>query len=80
MSWRRDSQFRTIRGHHRALDDPTAQKAADPVPERRYFKNGEDLVRRTSSTRDSTPRRYEQPVEADDAPPPSRKARRRQKR
>jgi hypothetical protein len=77
MSWRRDSQFRTIRGHHRNLDDPTAENAADPVPERRYFRNEEDLVRRTSSTGNHTPRRYEQPVEADDAPPPSKRARRR---
>jgi hypothetical protein len=70
MSWRRDSQNPIGKRPHRGIDDPTAENAADPVPERSHIRNDEDLVRRTASSRDYTPRRYEQPVEADDAPRP----------
>lgn len=48
------------------LDDPTAERTGDPVPERNRAQ--EDVVRRTSDERDYTPRRYDQPAEADGDP------------
>ena len=84
MSWRRESRYRTVRGLHRGIDDPTVENAADQVPERSRVKDDEDLVRRTAWAYDYTPRRYDQPLEADDAvaPPDVRSTRRphRQKR
>ena len=46
------------------LDDPTAERTADPVPERSRADEG-DVVRRNAEERDYTPRRYEQPDDAD---------------
>jgi hypothetical protein len=37
--------------------DPTAERSADPIPD------GEDIVNRNGTGRDSTPRRYEEPAE-----------------
>ena len=48
------------------LDDPTAEQTGDPVPEQN--RAHEDVVRRTGHERDHTPRRYEQPAEADGDP------------
>ena len=48
------------------LDDPTAERTGDAVPERNRAQ--EDVVRRTSDERDYTPRRYDQPAEADGDP------------
>jgi hypothetical protein len=49
------------------LDDPTAERTADPVPERNQ--DADDCVRRNAEERDYTPRRYEQPEEADPVMP-----------
>ena len=49
------------------LDDPTAERTNDPVPERNNAPK-EDVVRRTSEERDYTPRRYDQPADADGDP------------
>lgn len=49
------------------LDDPTAERTHDPVPERNDGPK-EDVVRRTSKERDYTPRRYDQPADADGDP------------
>ena len=49
------------------LDDPTAERTGDPVPERNRAPQ-EDVVRRKSEQRDYTPRRYDQPAEADGDP------------
>ena len=48
------------------LDDPTAEQTGDPVPERN--RAHEDVVRRTGDERDYTPRRYDQPADADADP------------
>ncbi|HZB24861.1 MAG TPA: hypothetical protein VE379_01930 [Vicinamibacterales bacterium] len=48
------------------LDDPTAERTGDPVPERN--RAHEDVVRRRSDERDYTPRRYDQPADADGDP------------
>ena len=50
------------------LDDPTAERTADPVPERSRAED-EDIVRRTAEERDYTPRRYEQPQDDDPVMP-----------
>ena len=50
------------------LDDPTAERAADPVPERSRA-GDEDVVRRTAEERDYTPRRYEQAEDGDPVMP-----------
>ena len=49
------------------LDDPTAERTSDPVPERNRASK-DDVVRRTSEERDFTPRRYDQPADADGDP------------
>lgn len=49
------------------LDDPTAERTNDPVPERNDGPK-EDVVRRTGKERDYTPRRYDQPADADGDP------------
>lgn len=49
------------------LDDPTAERTSDPVPERNQAPH-EDVVRRKGEERDHTPRRYDQPAEADGDP------------
>ncbi len=62
------------------LDDPTAERASDQSTEaaseltagrettrRRAY--DEDLIRRTAEERDRTPRRYDQPAEADPVMP-----------
>lgn len=61
------------------LDDPTAENSADPSTESasgltagrdtRNRADSEDLIRRTSEERDTTPRRYDQPAEADPVVP-----------
>ena len=50
------------------LDDPTAERTADPVG---GATPGEDVdvVRRKPEERDTTPRRYEQPVDHDPVMP-----------
>jgi hypothetical protein len=50
------------------LDDPTAERTADPVPERSRA-DDEDVVRRTAEERDHTPRRYEQAEDDDPVMP-----------
>ena len=50
------------------LDDPTAERTADPVPERNHA-DDEEIVRRTAEERDYTPRRYEQPKDDDPVMP-----------
>lgn len=50
------------------LDDPTAERTADPVSGPRPGEDV-DVVRRRPEQRDSTPRRYEQPVDHDPVMP-----------
>lgn len=50
------------------LDDPTAERTADPVGGPRPVEDVE-VVRRRPEERDSTPRRYEQPVDDDPVMP-----------
>lgn len=50
------------------LDDPTAENAADPVPDRNLG-DRDETVRRRPEERDSTPRRYEQPAHEDPVMP-----------
>lgn len=62
------------------LDDPTAENTSDQSTQSasgltagRDMRNraeGEDLIRRTAEERDTTPRRYDQPAEADTVLPP----------
>ena len=57
------------------LDDPTAERTSDQStqsasgltdgPDARNRADDEDLLRRTAEERDRTPRRYDQPAEAD---------------
>jgi len=61
------------------LDDPTAEKSSDQSTgsasgltagrDTRNRADSEDLIRRTTEERDTTPRRYDQPAEADPVPP-----------
>ena len=61
------------------LDDPTAESTSDQSTESasgltagrdiRNRADGEDLIRRTAEERDTTPRRYDQPAEADPVMP-----------
>jgi hypothetical protein len=50
------------------LDDPTAESESDVIDARNRAEH-EDVVRRTGTERDYTPRRYEQPVDADPVMP-----------
>ena len=64
------------------LDDPTAENTADQSTgsasgltsgrDTRNRADSEELIRRTSEERDSTPRRYDQPAEADPVMPPGK--------
>ena len=47
------------------LDDPTAERTADPVSSSNRKADDEECVHRTGSDRCYTPRRYEQPIEKD---------------
>ena len=51
------------------LNEPTAEKAVDVVPDRNQA-GDEDLVRRTREERDYTPRTYDQPWRDDPDVPP----------
>jgi hypothetical protein len=62
------------------LDDPTAERTSDQSTESasrptagrettRRRADDEDLIRRTAEERDRTPRRYDQPAEADPVMP-----------
>jgi hypothetical protein len=64
------------------LDDPTAERSSDQSTQSASGLTGgrdvrnradtEDLIRRTAEARDTTPRRYDQPADADPVVPRKR--------
>lgn len=67
------------RARRTRLDDPTAEQSSDQSTQSasgltagrgaEHRADSEELIRRTSEERDTTPRRYDQPAEADPLPP-----------